>query len=205
MALILNVECFISTLDIDLFHVLESLVHQHILNVLHVPVLGTFHNFTCNFWVLFEDFTSKEPLAQRNCLNISSCKVDELWLLVEADIVSAYLWVLLALNANNELLLAESLGHHVVSNSDHSLLDEVHICNFIFFVKDQLVVLSVLEFRWLQSKANVVNELRVDIFIRIEENSVAEDDVIEQVMQHNISFYYSWTLVEELVVFCDRG
>ena len=78
MALILNVECFISTLDIDLFHVLKSLVHQHILNVLHVPVLSTFHNFTRNFWVLFEDFTSKEPLAQGNGLNISGCKVDEL-------------------------------------------------------------------------------------------------------------------------------
>ena len=24
-------------------------------------------------------------------------------------------------------------------------------------------------------------------------------------MQHNVSFYYSWTLVEELVVLCDRG
>jgi hypothetical protein len=66
-------------------------------------------------------------------------------------------------------------------------------------------VLSVLKFRWLQSKANVVNELRVNVFIRIEENSVAEDDIIEKVMQHNVSFYYSWTLVEELVVFCDRG
>lgn len=78
MALILNVECFISTLDIDLFHVLKSLVHQHILNVLHVPVLSTFHNFACNFWVLFEDFTSKEPLAQGNSFYISGCKVDEL-------------------------------------------------------------------------------------------------------------------------------
>ena len=63
MALVLDVECFVSTLDVDLLHVLESLVHQHILNVLHVPVLGTFHNFTRNFWVLFEDLSSEEPLA----------------------------------------------------------------------------------------------------------------------------------------------
>ena len=63
MALILNVECFISTLDIDLFHMLKSLIHQHILNVLHIPVLDTFHNFTHNFWVLFEDLTSKESLT----------------------------------------------------------------------------------------------------------------------------------------------
>ena len=112
---------------------------------------------------------------------------------------------MLTLNANNELLLTESLGHHVVSNSDHSLLDEVHICNFIFFIKDQLVVLSVLEFCWLQSKANVVNELGTDVFIRVKENSIAENDIIEQVMQHNVSFYYSRTLVEELVVLCDRG
>ena len=112
---------------------------------------------------------------------------------------------MLALNANNELLLTESLGHHVVSNSNHSLLDEVHICNFIFFIKDQLVVLSVLEFCWLQSKANVVNKLGTDVLISVEENSVAEDDVVEQVMQHNVSFYYSRTLVEELVVLCDRG
>jgi hypothetical protein len=78
MALILNVECFVSTLDVDLLHVLESLVHQHILNVLHVPILGTFHYFTGNFWVLFEDLSSEEPLTQGNGFNISSCEVDEL-------------------------------------------------------------------------------------------------------------------------------
>ena len=73
MTLILNVESFISTLDIYLFHVLKSLVHQNIFNVFHVPVLGTFHNFRSNFWVLFENFTSKEPLAQGNGLNIGGC------------------------------------------------------------------------------------------------------------------------------------
>ena len=78
MALILNVECLVSTLDVDLLHVLQSLIHQYIFDILHVPVLGTFHNFTCNFWILFEDLSSKEPLAQRNGLNISGCKVDKL-------------------------------------------------------------------------------------------------------------------------------
>lgn len=60
---VLNVECLVSTLDIYLLHVLESLVHKYIFDVLHISIAGPKHNLFSNFWILFEDLTSEEPLA----------------------------------------------------------------------------------------------------------------------------------------------
>ena len=86
---------------------------------------------------------------------------------------------MLALNSNDKLFLGKSLRHHIVPNSDHSFLNEVHVGHFIFLVQNKLIMLSILKLCWLQSKADVIYELGVDVFVGVEENAISEDDVIE--------------------------
>jgi hypothetical protein len=78
VAFVFNIEGLIPTLDIDLLHMLESLLHQNIFDVLHVPVLSTEHYFFSDFGVLCKDFTSQELLTQRNGFDIGSCEVNKL-------------------------------------------------------------------------------------------------------------------------------
>ena len=81
MTFVFNVESLVSALSVDLIHVLPSLVHKHILDILHVPIACPKHDLASNLWVLLEDLTSKESLAERDGLNIADSgrhDIDEL-------------------------------------------------------------------------------------------------------------------------------
>jgi hypothetical protein len=61
-------------------------------------------------------------------------------------------------------------------------------------------VVYTLELCWLEPEANVIDELRIFVFIRVEKTTMPEDDVIEQIIQQNVPFNNSGALIEVFVV-----
>lgn len=131
-----NVVFLVLALGVDLPQVLQSLLLKHVLDVLHIPVFSSHHYLLRNLWIFGENLIPEESLCQGNGLNNGFSKIDELRFLVKADIVATYLRILLAFYSNLYLCMGESLTHHVVTDSHHSVLDEVHVRYFILFVKN---------------------------------------------------------------------
>lgn len=92
------------------------------------------------------------------------------------------------------------MAKEIVTDSNAALLDKEHVCNFIFLVENQVDRFLPIKSLRLKTKADVVKELGVSIFIRIEEVAVLEDDVVEKVFAQDVVFYPSRTLVQIFVI-----
>ena len=104
-------------------------------------------------------------------------------------------------NTNLKLLFRETLGHQIVTDANVSLDDEVHVRYLIFFVNYQVVTIGLIEFLGLEAKANVVQELGLNVLVGVEEVAELEDYIVKQVVDKYMSLYLPWTLVEVLIVF----
>jgi hypothetical protein len=89
----------------------------------------------------------------------------------------------------------------VVSNSNLSLLYEVHLGNFLFLIKDEVIESIIIKLSWLESKANIVEELGIFVLLSVEEESVVVDDVIKQVVKNDKLLDLFWQLVKKFIVF----
>ena len=104
-------------------------------------------------------------------------------------------------NANLKLLFRETLSHQIVTDANVSLDDEVHVRYLIFFVNYQVVTIGLIEFLGLEAKANVVQELGLNVLIGVEEVTELEDYIVKKVVDKYMSLYLPGTLVEVLIVF----
>lgn len=64
-------------------------------------------------------------------------------------------------------------------------------------------MLGVLKLRRLEPKADIIDELRVNVLIGVEEYSIPEDDIVKEVVKNYVPFHNSRALVQELIVFRD--
>ena len=99
-----------------------------------------------------------------------------------------------------EGFLVERLLVRVVTNTDCSVENEVHLEDFFLFVIDHVLFLFLAEVSRLQAKGNVVEELAVLVGLGVEEEAEVVEDVIEQVMNDNAAFDLPGKGVDELVV-----
>lgn len=104
-------------------------------------------------------------------------------------------------NTNLKLLFRETLSHQIVPDANISLDDEVHVRNLIFFVNYEVVRIGLIEFLGLETEANVVQELGLNVLIGVEEVTELKDYVIKQIVDKYMSLYLPGTLVEVLIVF----
>jgi len=88
----------------------------------------------------------------------------------------------------------------VVTNTDCSVENKVHLEDFFLFVIDHVLFLFLAEVSRLQAKGNVVEELAVLVGLGVEEEAEVVEDVIEQVMNDNAAFDLPGKGVDELVV-----
>lgn len=82
-------------------------------------------------------------------------------------------------NTNLKLLFRETLSHQIVPDANISLDDEVHVRNLIFFVNYEVVRIGLIEFLGLETEANVVQELGLNVLIGVEEVTELKDYVIK--------------------------
>ena len=99
-----------------------------------------------------------------------------------------------------EGFLVERLLVRVVTNTDCSVENEVHLEDFFLFVIDHVLFLFLAKVSRLQAKGNVVEELAVLVGLGVEEEAEVVEDVIEQVMNDNAAFDLPGKGVDELVV-----
>lgn len=99
--------------------------------------------------------------------------------MVKAHIVVADVGAAVVGNANLKLLFRETLSHQIVTDANVSLDDEVHVRYLIFFVNYQVVTIGLIEFLGLEAKANVVQELGLNVLIGVEEVTELEDYIVK--------------------------
>lgn len=95
-------------------------------------------------------------------------------------------------------ILWKTLSHQVITDTDLTFKNEVHISYFILFIEDESILWLHIELGWFQTKANFKEEVFIIDLIRLtpwnEECSKPEDYIIEQVMQKDVVFDLFWTL-----------
>ena len=74
------------------------------------------------------------------------------------------------------------MSHHVVPNANLSLLDEIEICNFVLFIEYELLMIQTFELSRLESKADIIEELRVLVLGCQKEETVFENHIIIKIV-----------------------
>lgn len=120
-----------------------------------------------------------------------------------ANIVITNVAIVSHFDAKAILLLWETLAKKIVTNSDTSLLDKVHVRHFIFLVQNKAHGFLAIEFLGLETEADVIKELGLLCFIRVEKGTVLIDDVVEKVLDHNVFLYLARALIQVLVISSD--
>jgi hypothetical protein len=103
-------------------------------DVANVPFFRSLFDLVTDNGVFLEDFFQQELLFKLHGFHILFGGVDELALFVEADVVIANVRVLIELDRRVSRVLTRSLDHAVVTNGYSSFLDEIHVCDLIFFI-----------------------------------------------------------------------
>ena len=85
-------------------------------------------------------------------------------------------------------LFLKRLLVHVVSNTNLSLCDEIHLQYFLFLIIDYVLILFLTEVPWFQTKGYVIEELALLIFLRVEEEAEVVEHIVEEVMDDYTSF-----------------
>ena len=82
-------------------------------------------------------------------------------------------------------------------------MDKVHVRNFIFLIDNQINRFLLVEFLGLETEADVIEELGVTVLIRVKEETVLKDDVIEKVLGQNVVLYAARTLIQIFIILID--
>ena len=100
-------------------------------------------------------------------------------------------------------IFGETLSHLIEADTNLAFCDEVDVCDFIFFVKNQAIFSFLFKFSRLKPKADAVQKLFVhELFCvtpRDEERTESEDDVIKHIIQNNVLLYRSWALAQVVI------
>jgi hypothetical protein len=99
------------------------------------------------------------------------------------------------------LLCRKALAKKIVTDSNAALLDKVHVCNFIFLINYQINRFLLVEFLGLETEADVVEEFGVTILIRVKEEAMLKDDIIEKVLSQYVVLYSARTLIQIFIIF----
>jgi len=89
LVLIRDIDFLVMTLLIDLHDMLLALLHEDLSDIELVSQISTLLNLVCNMWILRENLLLKELLLEGVCTDLIDGHVDELRLLIEANIVIA--------------------------------------------------------------------------------------------------------------------
>lgn len=129
-----DIDLLIRSLLVDIVYMPLSLIQQDLSNIVLVSLFRRFLYLHGYLWVFREDLSQQKLLFKLHGHYVFNRHIYELAFFVKADIVVADVRILLELNGNPKLILAEALRHQVISNTNYAFLDEIHMCNLIFFV-----------------------------------------------------------------------
>lgn len=101
---------------------------------------------------------------------------------------------LVLFSLNNGLLIL------VETDADFALHDEVHLQNLFLLIVYNTFFDHIWKVTRFQTERNIVEELAVFIFLRVEEESEVVKDVIKQVVDQNAAFNWAGEGLDKLVI-----
>ena len=99
-----------------------------------------------------------------------------------------------------EWLLVKRLLVRVITDSNESIEDEVHLEDFLLLVIDDVLLLFLAEVARFQSEGHIVEELAVLVSLRVEEEAEVVEDVVEQVVYDNAALDLPGESIDELII-----
>lgn len=100
-----------------------------------------------------------------------------------------------------ERLLVKWLLVSVISNTNGTIQDKVHLEHLFLLVVDHVLFLFVTEVAGFKSKSNIIEELAFLVLLRVEEESEVVEYVVKQIVDDNSTFDLSRKRIDELIVF----
>lgn len=202
-----GVQSLLWILFIDLHDMLLFLLLKYSSNVPKISHFRSLLDFVCNLRIFGEYFFLKELLGKRVGTDSIDCHVDEFWFFVETNVVVTNEGMLLKFDSKmiQVIILSKTLTRHqLITNTNLTFQQEIHIGHFITFFKDVFVFLWIVEFWWLQTKADFEQEVLIFYLCLLvswyKECPESENDIIKQIMQQNVILYLFWTLAQIFVV-----
>ena len=144
-----------------------------------VPKARLLANVVEDFRILRENHLHQELLREGECFDRSLSDVHELGLRVAHKVVVAKEARGIELVRDLERFLLERLLVGVEADADCTIRYEVHLKHLVFLVIDDIFVLIFAELTWLKAKGNIIEELAVLVFLRIEKESEVVKNVIK--------------------------
>jgi len=167
--------------------VLGAVLYQPLLDVLLVPVECLFFYLSCDFRVFGEDLAQEELLGERERFHLGDGLDNEFTLSVVAHVVVTEEGVFFVINSNLDCFFGEYLREQIITNSNSSNGDEIHLTDLVFFVVDQRHIVLWREFPWNQPERNIIQELALLVLRSVEEESESRENVLEEVHYHDVS------------------
>ena len=183
------------TLFVRLLNMSIPLIIENFPNIFFVSKLRSLLNFLTYFWVFWYDLLVVERLTERNTINNRHRHVDELRPLVVAYIIIADVSVSLSLDPNFELFFGKAFIDKIITDTNNSILNEIHVRHFVFFIQNKSLTLALIKVLWSETKAHIIEELLRSIPCWVEEILEFENDIVEQIMDHYVSFHSPWALI----------
>ena len=125
-------------------------------------------------------------LGESEAFDISQgCHIDELTLGVVNDVVVTD-HLLTGLSQGDSVRLGGASIGETESDSNGTLMDEIHLWHFILLVVDDPVFFRGLKSAWHESKSNVVQKSCLVISTRMEESLVLLEDIRKEIYRHDL-------------------
>ena len=144
-----------------------------------VPKARLLANVVEDFRILRENHLHQELLREGECFDRSLSDVHKLGFRVAHKVVVAKEARGIELVRDLERFLLERLLVGVEADADCTIRYEVHLKYLVFLVIDDIFVLIFAELTWLKAKGNIIEELAVLVFLRIEKESEVVENVIK--------------------------
>ena len=190
-----DIDLFECTLTIYVADVFVSLIHQNFSHVINMPPLTIFNNLLRNLWIFWKNVILQESFPESGTLHSLHGYVNEFRLFVCAYIVIANIGVGSRLYSELKLHCRQALRHQIVPYANNTLFDEIHVGNFLLLVQNQLVIFCIIEFLGPETKAYVIEELGILVLSRMKEVPILENNIVKQIMKHNMPFDLARALI----------
>jgi hypothetical protein len=144
--------------------------------------------------VLWNNLLEQELFGQGKASHLFDAHVDESALAVVDDVVITDQLRAHQPLADVLLLLGDAVGHQAEADADGSLLEEVHLFNFIFFIVDEAVFFCCLKVPWEEPECNIIEKLRFNESVNIKEllKLINGEQVLEKINCQDLILKLEW-------------
>ena len=173
---------------LDLVNFLLVVLDNRSINPLFIIIIRGRLNFNLKVWVLREQEAVEEFGAESERSSVFKDHVDELTFTLIDDIMIANNLVALLLFRDAIASACDTVAHEREPNTDKSVLDKVHFCDFHIFIIDYLIILVRVKIPWHKPMRNITQKAIISQSFLVEKSSLLSENVGEEEFGPNLIF-----------------